>query len=367
MQIMTLCGRLPRVEWSGTLFYDVQGEFGEPGFSIEAKELYLQDIGTSSYTEYETNDPEFYQVLMQRPELRTMRMGHIHSHNTMGSFFSGTDDDELIENSEFHNYYFSLIVNNENEMVAKVAFRAEVESETVANIKFKGTDGQIKERHTTNKTQTTHVYAYGCEIEVPGVVSETIVALEKQEEKEQARKMAQRQSKGGIYGSYSSYQTPTYNGRLFGDEPEEEVVRVPNESTEPEDQGEPEEVVETRSEKKRGGKWRTRPGRPLNRKSVDFLVKLIKLDKDANGMIEESLEEVVRDVWRKHEAEQYFEDVSNKFPFLYMDVFPEDHKLDEADDIIMDCIEILDLYSDKYPNFTERMNEILTKHLTPTV
>lgn len=355
MQIMTLCGKLSRVEWSGTLFYNVEGEFGEPGFAIEARELYLLDIGSAAYTEYETNDPEFYQFLMQRADLREMRMGHIHSHNTMGSFFSGTDDDELIENSEFHNYYFSLIVNNENEMVAKIAFRAQVDSETKSSVKFKGTNGQIKEKQVTSTNQTTYVYAYKCEIEVPEIVRTTMSALERQEEKEQARKEAERKTKYGSYNS-SPYQGPVYSGRLLGDE--EEVIRLPQELEE--------EVTETRKEKKGGGVWsRKRASRPLNRKSVDFLIKLIKMDKNGEGKIEETLEEVVNEMWRAHNAEEYFGKVSGKLPFLYLEVFPEDSLLANMDDTLLDCLDVLDLYADKYPNFTERMNDVFNKHLTP--
>jgi hypothetical protein len=39
---------------------------------------------------------------------------------------NGTDMEELDDNTEFHNYYLSLIVNNKREMVAKVAFRGDV-------------------------------------------------------------------------------------------------------------------------------------------------------------------------------------------------------------------------------------------------
>lgn len=44
--------------------------------------------------------------------LEECRIGHIHSHNTMGVFFSGTDWGELEDNAPNHNYYLSLIVNN---------------------------------------------------------------------------------------------------------------------------------------------------------------------------------------------------------------------------------------------------------------
>jgi len=362
---MTLCGRLPRVEWSGTLFYSVTGEFGEPDFAITAEELYLQDIGSATYTEYETGDPDFIQFLMQRSDLRVMRQGHIHSHNSMGSFFSGTDDDELIENSEFHNYYFSLIVNNKNEMVGKVAFRAQVDSETKASMIFKGTDGQPKEKHMTTKNQTTYVYAYNCDMEVPEVVNQIEQALEKQEEKDEARREANRKSTYGSYGT--SYNTSTYNGRLFGGPEEEEETPVINMPSEFGDSSE-EEIPETRAEKKGGIAWRRkRASRPLNRKSVDFLIKLLKMDKGANGKIEETLEEVVGDIWRDKKNDEYFAEISDKLPYLYMEVFPNDQKLDGIDDTIYDCLDLLDLYEDKYPNFTERMIDVFTKYLTPTV
>lgn len=45
----------------------------------------------------------------------------IHSHNKMDVYFSSIDMEELNDNSEEHIYYLSLIVNNKNEMCAKVS------------------------------------------------------------------------------------------------------------------------------------------------------------------------------------------------------------------------------------------------------
>ena len=55
------------------------------------------------------------------------KVGHIHSHNVMRVFFSGTDMDELHDNAPSHNFYVSLIVNNLltlyiNESVLKESF-----------------------------------------------------------------------------------------------------------------------------------------------------------------------------------------------------------------------------------------------------
>src|ERR1051326_1947529 len=96
-QIFFLCREVPREEWSGTLFYTVDGELGEDNFKITAQELFLQDIGHSTYTEYDPANPDFIKFLMENPDYMTMKQGHIHSHNTMDVFFSGTDSSELVD------------------------------------------------------------------------------------------------------------------------------------------------------------------------------------------------------------------------------------------------------------------------------
>ncbi len=84
--------------------------------------MFLEDIGNPVYTEF-VNSPEFFEFMMNRPDLMEQSSGLIHSHNNMGVFFSGTDSDELYSNSVNHNHYLSLIVNNKLEATAKVATR----------------------------------------------------------------------------------------------------------------------------------------------------------------------------------------------------------------------------------------------------
>jgi hypothetical protein len=82
-QIYFLCSKISRLEWSGVLFYNTFGEFGSDNFKVIAEELYPLDIGTGTYTEYETGDPDFIKFMMDNPHILEMRKGHIHSHNTM--------------------------------------------------------------------------------------------------------------------------------------------------------------------------------------------------------------------------------------------------------------------------------------------
>jgi hypothetical protein len=347
---MTLCQQISRLEWSGTLFYTVTGEFGDPDFAIRAEELYLLDIGSAAYTEYETGDPDFIQFMMQRADLREMRMGHIHSHNTMSSFFSGTDDSELMENSAFHNYYFSLIVNNKNQLVAKVAFRAQVESKTTSIVQFKGTDGNVKERHLEQQKTESFVYTHECDITPPAVVTATVEAVELLKEKDAARKKEEREKK---YGPFRSDSTPyVKNGGLFGDDDDKVATK------------------ETKAEKKEDDDWSEsfsrRPSRPVNKEAVKVLRKLIILEGSTKNMFDDVLNETVKHIWSTRQHADYMKEMSLRIPDLYLETFPDDPNFEKADIFYMDCIDILIQYQNVYPMFSDGAIKAFAKHVTPT-
>ena len=116
-RIRTLCLKVYEVEWSGILYYTV--EETEDSIILTPIDLYLEDIGSKAATSFEANmDSAIYTG--SQPD--GVFQGLIHSHNTMSSFFSSTDDKELEDNTQFHNHYLSLIVNNKEEYVAKVGF-----------------------------------------------------------------------------------------------------------------------------------------------------------------------------------------------------------------------------------------------------
>ena len=50
--IRFLCNKLPRNEWSGTLFYTVEGSFEEKNLHVICKDFFLQDVGGATYTEF---------------------------------------------------------------------------------------------------------------------------------------------------------------------------------------------------------------------------------------------------------------------------------------------------------------------------
>lgn len=152
-QIQYLCTRISEVEWSGILFHDIEGNIDDLStVKLYAQELLLMNKGTKGYTEYDYDGEftkflkskvngdmkEFVKLLKQKDK---NRISHIHSHNNMSVFFSGTDTQELVDNSEFYNYYLSLIVNNKGDMCAKIAYRGTVKSEGQRNLVITYKDG----------------------------------------------------------------------------------------------------------------------------------------------------------------------------------------------------------------------------------
>ena len=135
-QINYLHGKIGDTEWSGMLFYDVvKGSPQKPEeFVLIAKDIFLMDIGTAGYTEYETDGDivDFYDE--RGDEAMEWKIGHIHTHHSMNTYFSATDMSELNDNVDKHNYYLSLIVNFKATFSAKVAFLSEVQTTSKMSI-----------------------------------------------------------------------------------------------------------------------------------------------------------------------------------------------------------------------------------------
>lgn len=123
-KIITSLDNISKIEWSAVLFYTEHLDDNLEGH-LEAFDMFLMDIGNTGATDYLFTE-EVSTYMMENdyhlPEAKT-RIGLIHSHHTMGVFFSSTDKDELVDNSEAHDYYLSLIVNNKREAIAKVVVK----------------------------------------------------------------------------------------------------------------------------------------------------------------------------------------------------------------------------------------------------
>lgn len=132
-----LCKKISNVEWSGILLYTYEGTIARPeSFIITLKDIILMDKGSSGATEYELNggEDDFHIDYMEKyPDRRSWKIGHIHSHNTMGVFFSATDVGELKDNASAHNIYVSLIVNNDMKTCCRICY---IEEPLINNISF---------------------------------------------------------------------------------------------------------------------------------------------------------------------------------------------------------------------------------------
>lgn len=146
-KIRFACQKVWNTEWSGTLFFTYEGSFENNDLIIRCVDIYIMDIGTQAYTEFDMN-PDVIAYMCENPELLDCQMGLIHSHNNMSTFFSGTDIATLKEEGRDRNNFVSLIVNNAGTYTAAITRR--VKSKQVkesVSYEFFG-DGK---RHDTKK------------------------------------------------------------------------------------------------------------------------------------------------------------------------------------------------------------------------
>lgn len=121
-KIRFTCQKVWNTEWSGTLFFTHEGSFENNDLVIRCVDIYIMDIGTQAYTEFDMN-PDVISYMCENPELLDCQMGLIHSHNNVSTFFSGTDTATLKEEGRDRNNFVSLIVNNAGTYTAAITRR----------------------------------------------------------------------------------------------------------------------------------------------------------------------------------------------------------------------------------------------------
>lgn len=176
-KIQYICGRISNVEWSGRVFYKLlSGELKTPdSIEIELVDIYLEDKGSSSYTEYEASE-DIMDLFDANPELEDCKSGMIHSHQNMGVFFSGTDMDELKENHDKYEMYLSVIVNNMTDICAKIAFpvKRKVKTKSTSTIesffKFKNQIiKSLRNEDTEDEKETSSMFVIDVDPQIPVV------------------------------------------------------------------------------------------------------------------------------------------------------------------------------------------------------
>ena len=121
-KIRFACQKVWSTEWSGTLFFTHEGSFENNDLVIRCVDIYIMDIGTQAYTEFDMN-PDVIAYMTEHFELLDCQLGLIHSHCTFSTFFSGTDTATLKEEGRDRNNFVSLIVNNAGTYTAAITRR----------------------------------------------------------------------------------------------------------------------------------------------------------------------------------------------------------------------------------------------------
>ena len=136
-QVKYLCTQISEVEWSGIVFYKTEGDANQlANFKVIPYYIHLMDKGSGTYTEFD-DDGSMKQLYEAMPELdpfagNAYKYGKIHSHNSMAVFHSGTDMQDLQDQSAAYDYfYLSVIVNNALDIEAKASFVAKLPGRTI--------------------------------------------------------------------------------------------------------------------------------------------------------------------------------------------------------------------------------------------
>lgn len=189
-KIRFLCDKIHKVEWSGTLFYDIAGTFEDDNLVVTCKDIYLMDIGSGTYTEFNMS-PDVISYMAQNPELLDCKTGLVHSHCTFSTFFSGTDVSTLQEEGTDRNHFVSLIVNNEGTYTAGITKKIKSVKDVTETFSYSTYGGTPVTQDRKYKETTESILWYELEIdkcEVPTGHTDIVERMEEiKKKKEETR------------------------------------------------------------------------------------------------------------------------------------------------------------------------------------
>lgn len=131
--------KFKNLEWSGYIFYDTIGSLEDAdNMIINITDFILLDIGTSGATDIQPTGEQIVDIYSERPHLMGKSFGCLHTHHSMGLFFSGTDTDTLLESAPQFDMFVSVIVNHRDHPIAKISQAGIIESIEKYAYKIKG-------------------------------------------------------------------------------------------------------------------------------------------------------------------------------------------------------------------------------------
>lgn len=159
-KIRYLLRKFPSTEWSGVLFYTHEGTFENGDLHIICKDVYPMDLGDATFTSFSMNE-DVASYMAQNIELFDCDTGLVHSHHTMGAFFSGTDTETLRKEGAETNCFVSLIVDTKGTYQAAITRKIQTKSEVT--VKSLGTsyeffgDGPVVNTEVNDSLEKTSV------------------------------------------------------------------------------------------------------------------------------------------------------------------------------------------------------------------
>lgn len=220
-KIRLLCTHISQVEWSGVLFYKVEGAFNDKDhpLTIICVDIFQMDKGSGTYTEFNMS-PDVITYMVEHPELlnEDVFQGLIHSHNHMATFFSGTDTGTLSQEGADMAHFVSLIVNNAGTYSAAVTRR--YKAKQVVREVFSYPTWKDEERVGTDEFEAEEEYIewFPLEVEKQSLpvddVEAELVARMKEIDAEKAKQVKTTYNNAS-YGAGSSYQS-RYPGTQVG-------------------------------------------------------------------------------------------------------------------------------------------------------
>lgn len=214
-KIRFLCKNIWDVEWSGVLFYKVEGAFEDKSLTIRCVDLFQMDIGTSAYTEFNVS-PDMATYMVDHPELleEGIYQGLIHSHNNMATFFSGTDTATLSAEGNDMAHFVSLIVNNAGKYTAGVTRKYKCVQTVSEKYTYPTWNGEVREGVETFDIEEEKLEWFNLDIVFENATDDfETEMMERIKEIKEAKKKVVTPMYGGRnypqYGNYGKAITPT--------------------------------------------------------------------------------------------------------------------------------------------------------------
>ena len=205
-KIRFLCDRLPGNEYSGTLFYTIEGSFKDKNLRIIAKDFFLQDVGEAAYTEFQ-NDVELAGYMASH-ELWDCYTGLMHSHQNFSAFFSGTDIATLKDEGKDTNHFVSLIINNAGKYCAAITRKVSSKVSGTKVIAYNSFDDvHVEEASMEFTRDESYIEYYPLNVIMPEAVPKSELELRLEEVRKNARSFINRKYSSNVYTPFNNPNT----------------------------------------------------------------------------------------------------------------------------------------------------------------